>query len=817
MISSDRRPDPVSQRNGHNGAVDDDEIDLREIWNILARNRFLIAGCMLLVASLAAAYAFLADPVYEAAASIRIDEGRSRGTTTEVDPLTLFAGGSGVETEMEVLRSRTIAEHVVDSLGLQLVLTEPTRVPRVDVFAHVDISREAPQATYIASLTDEGRYVIREDSADTIIAQGLPGDRMGLPGAVVSLAPTAAEYDEIRFTIRSFYGAVGTLRGSIAVSRPNADANVVVVGYQNTDPELVGRVPNAIANTFIARRRQVQKTEARSTVGFLNVQIDTLRAQLVTAEEALRAFRERSQVVDLDAQAGAQVNRLAQLEAQRSQLEAERSALAQLLEDIQASAPSSMAPNEASPYRRLMAFPTIFRNQAATQLLSALTTVENERAQLLKQQTFEHPDVVTLTQRIRELETQLQTIATTYLQGLSNQVGSLNVLLARFGRELEAVPATEIEFARLQRQAQLLEEIYVMLETRLREAQIAEAVEDPSVRIIDPAIYPGGPIEPRKPLIIMLGLLVGIVTGVGAAFTREYMDSAVHTREDVQQATGAPVLGMIPRIRNVEQLNGKRIHIMARRNGNTTNGSNGSGVAERHGGQQNSHSAVSEAYRSLRTNIIFSRPEQQPRSLVFTSPMPGEGKSTSAANLAVTLAAQGVRVVLVDADLRRGVLHQVFDVPREPGLSQVLLGLADLETAVRRVRLDEDHGFDLLATGTRPPNPAELLGSARMRELIERLEAEHEAVVLDAPPLNLLTDAALLGSNADGVIVVARAAVTQKGALTYAIEQLRQVRAPVLGSVINDIDVRRDLKYHGGYGAYAYYSLDDSAFRERHK
>jgi tyrosine-protein kinase Etk/Wzc len=187
--------------------------------------------------------------------------------------------------------------------------------------------------------------------------------------------------------------------------------------------------------------------------------------------------------------------------------------------------------------------------------------------------------------------------------------------------------------------------------------------------------------------------------------------------------------------------------------------------------------------------------------------MPGDGKTTSAANLAITLAQQGVRILLIDGDLRRGVLNSVFGTPREPGLSNVLLGVGKLEQAVRSIDLGQNGSLDFLSTGTLPPNPAELLGSQRMRKLLAELEDKYDAILIDSPPLNIVTDAAVLGTVADGVVIVARAGVTEKQALMYASEQLANVHAPLLGAVLNDVDFASN-RYYGMYGKYGYYQYN---------
>jgi capsular exopolysaccharide synthesis family protein len=204
---------------------------------------------------------------------------------------------------------------------------------------------------------------------------------------------------------------------------------------------------------------------------------------------------------------------------------------------------------------------------------------------------------------------------------------------------------------------------------------------------------------------------------------------------------------------------------------------------------------VAEAYRSLRTNITFARLNHAPRVMVLTSPGPGDGKSTTASNLAITMAQQGHRCLLIDADLRRGRLHESFGIVRDPGLSNVLLGQVTLDDVVH---IDPHGGPSVLPTGTLPPNPAELLGSERMAALLTETARQYDVIIIDAPPLNLVTDAAVLSRHADGVLVVARAGVTQQGALTYTFAQLAAVNAPVLGTILNDADPQRE-RHYGSY------------------
>ena len=318
---------------------------------------------------------------------------------------------------------------------------------------------------------------------------------------------------------------------------------------------------------------------------------------------------------------------------------------------------------------------------------------------------------------------------------------------------------------------------------------------------MDPAVYPTEPIRPKPWLSLMVVLGVGVVVGVGGAVVAEHLDRTVRDRGELQAATGVAVLGLIPLIRPAVADAGPRRLWVA----------NGNGTAPRPRliGPVTAGDPAAEAYRSLRTNISFSRPSAAPKALVFTSPMPQDGKSTTAANLALVLAQQGGRVLLVDADMRRGVLDEVFREPREPGLSNVLVGSVSVADATRALRLEQGHALDFIPAGTRPPNPAELLSSEPMDRFLSEVRQRYDTIVCDAPPLNLVTDAALLGTRADGIVLVARAGVTEEESLAFAVGQIERVRATLLGAVLNGVDERRQ-GYYGSQGARAHGYFDRS-------
>jgi len=778
-------------QNGIGQSTVEDEINLRDVWNLMVRNWAVLTTCLVLAIGAAWTFSSLTVPVFESVTTIRIDEDRAANVPV-LDILSDLSSGSEVDTEMEVLRSRTLAENVVDSLGLKMQVTSPKGVARTAVLTGLFIEDWSPPAEY--RLIKDGTQ-FRIENLETGEPHGTVSqlERGSVPGATFLLQSSAFEFDEIHFEVETFDRAVQRLRNELGVSRPNRDASIITLRYESTDTQLVRSVPNLIAGRFIDRRQNIQKTEARSTVAFLEEQIDTLDGLLRDAEEALVAYSQGQQVVSLQAEADAQVTQLAALQADRSQLESNRAALQGLVDRVELEA-DTLGPDAPSPYSKLINFPPLLQNQAVGNLLNQLNTVVSQRTALLNLRTMQDPDVINLTTQIQQIEAQLQETALTYLDGLERQVRGLDDVLAQFSEDLERIPEQQVELARLERETTALGSVYTLLSNRLEEARIITAIEDPSVRIIDPAILPPEPIRPRTLLNLLLGAVLGGMLGVGIAFTREYMDDTIHTREDIQRATGnAPILGMIPRIRGESP--------------SATSGATGdTGHREdRLVAGRDPRNPVSEACRSLRTNLTFSNPDDPPRVVVFTSALPQDGKSTSSANLAITLAQQGHNTLLIDADLRRGVLNNVFGTPREPGLSNVLAGHANLNEAIREVQLGHSGSIHFMPSGPFPPNPAELLGSARMKALISELETRYDFVLLDSAPLTIVTDAAVLGTKVDGVVLVARANRTEKGALTYAVEQLLNVRAPVLGTVLNDVDYRRDSRYSSRYGRYGYY------------
>lgn len=783
----------------------DDSIRLRDLWLTLLRHRWVVAGVTLLVMAAAGLWSATRTPVYLTESTLRVEEtDQGQQLLGNLAPIAGIRPGK-IETEMAVLRSRQIRETVTDSLRLPVQLLEP-KLPRANVLRPLVVPHDARTGVFELQRSGNGN-----DYAVRALSRGWSGARLpqhvaiGVPFQVgnvtLALEPKLAAHPpaKIRFAVNSFRKTVMDLRNSLVVMRPDPLAYMVSVRFSSSDPVMAADITNALTGAFLQYKAAATRGDAASTVHFLREQVQSYETQLAAAEGRLQAFREQQRVVSLEDEATQQVQRLATMQADYDRLRSERDALAKLLAQVQA---GSRTGGGTSPYRQLASFPTFLSNRAVQDMLQALTELENQRATLLVRRTPANEEVQGVETRIHELELQLYQMARNYLDGLDSQIASAEASLGRFSNQLETIPSREVEFARLSREQKLLADIYGLLQNRLKEAEIREASVPSDIRVIDSALVPQAPISPKPARAVSMGLLLGLFLGVCAAFAREALDTKVRTHEDLAEVTrGAPVLGTIPRIRPSAATTAAAAAGHAR-----------NAEGERLITRYEPHHPASEAYRALRTNITFASAERVPQVLVITSAMPGDGKTTSASNLAVTLARQGTRTLLVDADLRRGLMHRVFGVGQEPGLTHVLMGHATLDTAIQHLSLtDAGETLDFLPSGVFPPNPAELLGSQRMRDLLTELRGRYDMIVFDAAPLSLVTDAAVLGTLADATVLVARTGVTDKRALQHAAAQIYQLGAPFGGVVLNDVDVERESRYYGysygyglgyGYGSY---------------
>ncbi|MBA3344279.1 MAG: hypothetical protein H0T44_03100, partial [Gemmatimonadales bacterium] len=461
------------------------------LMTVLLRHRALVALCVVLTVAGVGVYTLLATRVYEATSVLRFE----REQVNLPQLVQQLSTENRISTEMQVLQGRSAAAAVIDSLGLRARLVSPRRVRVSDLFSVLRVAPDADTLTLSVRAGDGSFGAGRADFPMNEVS-GKIGDTVQIRGVTLGLTPAAQQISELRLKVVSLDAAVRRFESELKVSRPARDADLIAARVRSNDPVQAAAAANLLTQQLISGRHGFQLARTGSTVRFLKQQLDTLGVQLRLAEDGLRAYRERAGVVNADEEARTQVRRLAQIQADRGAVEAERQALALLVQQMRSDSAQAL-PGGQAPSRVLISFPTLFRNQAASELLGALAQVENERSALLVRRKPEDPDVQVLTGRVRELDAQLQSIAETYLQGLTNQVTALEQVGRGFGGALNALPRKEVRTARLEREVTVRQELYTLLQTRLKEAEITQAMEDPSVRVVDPAVVPERPVRPN--------------------------------------------------------------------------------------------------------------------------------------------------------------------------------------------------------------------------------------------------------------------------------------------------------------------------------
>ena len=775
------------------GTRDRSEVSLRDLRDALRRRRLLILACVA-ASLLAAAIALLVvRPRFESVATLRIiSEDRGGGFLSglpEVADLALPGmGGGEIDTEIGVLRSRRIAEAVVDSAGLQVEVHRP-HAGRDSVLRVIGVSRDTRGGKFTYALSDDGVYRLTSydsESRERPPERLVPGQPAEVGGATVAISPvaTTAGYDRIAFEVHPFHRAVETLEDDLVIEKQEGRSELVEVRYRAHHPTLAAAVVRAVVDTYVEYTTATSHLDLRRRVATLNDQVDAYAIQLREAEERLRAYREQQRIVDPEEQATQQVRLAAEITAAREEAIIERQALLSLLEEVRE--PSGQ--RDPNAHRKLAAFPAFITNLGVQAILESLNEYENERSELLVQRTPANADVQRLDARIAELEGQLDRLAVDYLQSLDNQIAAANQSLDRFGVEVGTLPLRELEFARLLREQQLLNEVYLELQTRLKEAEVQYAIAPDDVREVDAASVPVEPVFPRPLVTIILATVFGTMVGVAAAVGREAVDSTVRTPEEAERAAeGLPVVGTIPHLA-AGSVAGRALSRSRRWRLLPASG------AERHDPERLRDSLLSQAppgdsLRPLGAGIAHFATDRSPQLLVLTSPSPGGGTSLSAANLALALVREGERVLLVDADLRGGDLHRLLGAPPAQGLADILEGAGSLASTLHDVTVAgrPNSPLHFMARGRDVLNVSELLSSAAMRDLIAEMRSAYDRVVIDAPALQTAPDAALLARNGDGLLLVVRAGVTDRDALRQGLSALRAMRVPVGGIILNDV------------------------------
>lgn len=577
---------------------------------------------------------------------------------------------------------------------------------------------------------------------------------------------------------------------------PEKHSRICGVAYQDADPERARRIASAIIDEY--RRQNVDQvmSSTATAVDWLNDQLDKLKDELEESELALHAYKKEKNIlsVSIDDQTNMLREEMTLLNHALTDArtrEQELAARHQELSKVDPANPSNLPAQELLSDKIL--------NSLRTRYIEALNDLKSLRAIGKGEQ---HPAVASAAARVETTRTEL-------FEEIKNIKGAVEHELRAVRRNIEGLEGLnerakqkglelnllEIKYNRLKRSKNMTERLYSVVLERTKDSDLTRMMRVNNIHVVDAPLLPKVPVKPSLTLNVGVGVAAGLMLGFFFAFGRELLDRSVKSPEDVERELGISVLGLLPQVGD-ETVSA---YYSAKANPRPRHRKREQELTKNRELIIHEHpaSAVAEAARAIRTNILFMSPDEPYRRLLVTSAAPQEGKTTVACSIAITMAQAGHRVLLIDCDMRRPRVHRIFDQSNAEGVTTALLDLSSLDRVVTKT---EVANLSILPCGPIPPNPSELLHSDSFGRLLERVGAQFDRVIIDSPPLVPVTDAAILSTRVDGTVVVVRAFRTSKDVAKIAIRSLRDVAGRIVGGVVNAVDAGRK-----DYGYYRYY------------
>lgn len=719
------------------GAGSQREVHVLDYVRVLYKRRYLALTVFTLIVVWVTVYTYSVTPIFEARTKLLIESENPNVTSFKEVLNEQQAKADYYQTQYNILQSRSLARKTIDDLKL------------------------GTNEKFVGAPGPK-RWTVRSavSGALTWVKNSVSGEPEVSENAIPAVDETAAQSR----LIDSFLSGVTVT--------PVRNSRLVDLKYRSTDPTLAMQIVNAMAKNYITQNLEYKFLASKEAADFLSGQLAEQRKEVEAADQRLQAYRERNDSISLEDRQNIVVQKLEDLNAAVTRAKTIRIEKEALYNQLRAS-----QNNPAT----LDSFPAILTNSFVQQLKAQLADLQRQRAQLSEKLGDQHPQMVTVTSAIQNTQVKLDAEIRKVVQSVksdfdsvSAQEQSLVAALNQQKSEAMSMNRKSIDYNVLDRDAKSSKLIYDSLMQRAKETGVTGELRSSNIRVLDIAERPRGAVFPNKSQNMVLGLFGGALTALLLVFAFEYFDSRIKTPEEIKTYLGLPHLGLLP--------------LMAKGEGGDSNGYvvlDGAVPAN-----------FSEAFRVLRTNVLFSSAEAGGQSILVTSTGPGEGKSMVAANLAVSLAQASKRVLLIDADMRKPKVNRIFDLPEEPGLSNLLVGNSKASESVRKSRVP---GLWVLTSGRIPPNPAELLGSQRFKDFLGSLKTHFDWVVIDSPPVMAVADASVVAHATTGVLFVIGTEMTSRHAARRAVEQLETSQGRFFGAVLNRVDLERNAYYYSQY------------------
>lgn len=752
-----------------------EETHLRDYWKIVVKYRRMIFILFLTVFCFGAYIISGATPMYTAAATIKIDPQNPHFVQIP-EVLNVESSFDYISTQHELIKSRALAAKVIVQLGL-----ESNRA-----FNNIRIVSPDPlkwlNGKILGTIQSVVDWILTFGKSAPSKAPPMIASKAPIAGDSVSLAKPAAP--------AVHPGAISRYLSFLKVE-PMKGTRLVRIIFSTPDAVLSQQLANAHAEAFVRMNLETRFEVTKEARKFIEQKLGDLKAKIEAAEAELSEFRRAHGVVSMERGENLIVDRMISLNASLTTARIKRLELESLRQMLDNKNPTELS--------------EVMTNAAISQYRSA---IEGLLAEQVKFQTVfkpDHPKMIELSTRINETRQRMKAAIGEIVHRIQTDYESARgreaALEAESSKQKQAaidLKSLGIRYTVLQGEVDAHQKLYTGLLARLTETTISNDLPVSNMQVTELSDSPGGLSSAGQQLKLLMSTAgLALFLSLGLAFCLAYFDSRVTTADDIWRFLYLPTLGVVPDLKLLRQ--GPQGFMEFARNPFQLllryvqrEPVNRDVVISAY-----PDSIIAESYRSIRTALLFSRPETPPQAVLFTSAGPSEGKTVTTLNLAIALAQSGKNVVLIDADLRKGRCHKLLHRPNERGLSNVLTSNLTLDEALQSTSVQ---GLTVLVRGMVPPSPPDLLGSRRMKEILDNLRTRFEFILIDTSPVIGVTDAEVLSSYCDGVVFVMHSQQTSRFSARQALQTLEGVRAQILGVVLNAIDIRSP-----DYASYRYY------------
>ncbi|MFV9646189.1 MAG: GumC family protein, partial [Desulfobacterales bacterium] len=728
----------------------EEQIDLRDYLRVILKQRWIIIAFFAIVVIVVAIYVLTATPIYKATTRLVIEKENPNVVSIQEVMAVDASGTDYYQTQYKIIESRTVAREVIKRLRLD---QSEEFCPR-------------PKDNFISNLKNT-----ISDFKNSIIS-------------LLKTDKTSEEKETEEYGRDS--GLVSAFISRIEVS-PIRNSRLVDIGFEAKDPVLAFKIANTLASAYIDQNLEIKLVAAQGAMKWLNNRVYDERIKVEKAERALLQYKEENRIItDFSSDVEhVSAQKLAQLNTQVVEAQSRR---------VEAETRFKQAAALIGHSDMLDSVPEVLNNELIRQIKSMEVNLYQRMSEFSKKYGKNHPQMVAIDSELKTLQKRKSQEVNRVINSLKNEYKvalageeSLKDALSKQKQELLDLNEKAIQYGVLRREVESAQNIYEMLIKRFKETSLSENMKAGNIRIIDKAEVPKTPVKPPKRLSIILAMIVGLFGGTGLAFFLEYLDNTIKTPDDLKQYLNIPDLGPVP--------------LFAAENKGNPKGRTSDLIV-----LHSPRSTASESYRGIRTNILFSTAESVPQVILVSSAGPREGKTITAANVAITMAQAGSKIIILDCDMRRPEIHNLFGATRDRGMSNILVGVDNIGEIIQSTKIPD---LDVITSGPIPPNPSEMLGSKRMESLIVALRKKYDHILIDSPPVTAVTDAVVLSKSADGVIMVIRTGDMARQIVKNGIGQFNNVGAHIIGAVLNGIDLSSSKYSYYYYQYYRYYYGED--------